>query len=221
MICKKEAQRYKESLKFIHFFAIDMGRKPSDKIRLENPQLRRKWVKQLSTVYLGEGLRNHSMDDIAALLGISKATLYKHFSSRQEILEDMVRLKLEELSVFESHLRDESVPFQERYFNAIQSASLLLAGISNQFLLEVKDMHNELWGGIKEFQDYALHLAREFYRSGVEQGILHDLDPAFLAVVDRMFIRAVSDPQFLIENNLELHSAFEQYFLMKSKGIFK
>lgn len=160
------------------------------------------------------------MDDVAALLGVSKATLYKHFASRQDLLEEIVRMKLEELAVFEQYLMDESVPFSERYTNAIQASGLLLAGISNQFLLEVKQMHPGLWTDIKAFQDYALALGRAFYRRGMEQGILRQLDPNFLALVDRMFIRAVSDPNFLIENNLDIKSAFEQYFLMKAKGIF-
>ena len=38
------------------------------------------------------GLRKFTMDDISMKLGVSKATVYKHFSSRTEILEAVVQL---------------------------------------------------------------------------------------------------------------------------------
>lgn len=198
-----------------------MGRKPLSKAREDNPNLRREWISVLSPLYLREGMKRHNMDDIAAELGVSKATLYKHYSSRQEILEEIVKNKLEELRVFEQYLMNNEVPFTERYQKAVKAAALVLAGISNAFLLDVKELHEHLWVSIRDFQDYALQLAREFYQRGIEEGILHEIDPNLLAVTDKMFIRAVSDPQFLIDNNLSLQTAFEGYFLMKSKGIFK
>lgn len=198
-----------------------MGRKPLSKAREDNPNLRREWISVLSPLYLREGMKRHNMDDIAAELGVSKATLYKHYSSRQEILEEIVKNKLEELRVFEQYLMNNEVPFTERYQKAVKAAALVLAGISNAFLLDVKELHEHLWVSIRDFQDYALKLAREFYQRGIEEGILHEIDPNLLAVTDKMFIRAVSDPQFLIDNNLSLQTAFEGYFLMKSKGIFK
>jgi hypothetical protein len=42
-----------------------------------------------------------------------------------------------------------------------------------------------------------------------------------LAITDKIFLVGLSNPQFLIENNLTLQKAVEDYFLMKSKGIFK
>jgi AcrR family transcriptional regulator len=198
-----------------------MGRKPSDKLRTENHDVKRAWIAILSPLYLQNGLKQYSMDDVASHLGISKATLYKYYASRQEILEDILADKLEQLSVFKAHLLDLSIPYEERYFKAVKAASMLMAGISNQFLAEVKESDRELWRRIKAFQADALEAVRLFYEQGIQEGILHDANPAILTMIDKMFIRAVSDPKFLLEHKLELQSTFEAYFLMKHRGIFK
>lgn len=197
-----------------------MGRKSTEKTRIVNPEIKQVWAKKLSALYLKEGIEKYTMDEVAAHLEVSKATLYKYYSSRWEILEDVVKAKLQELAVFEVHLLDKKIPYKERYFNAIKASSMSMAGISNQFLMEVKKHNPELSKSIKEFQDYVLRLAVEFYKQGIEEGILRNIDPNLLAATDRMFIRAVSDPSFLIENKLDLKTAFEGYFLMKSQGIF-
>lgn len=198
-----------------------MGRKPVEKDRTENPKVKEEWIQKLAPIYLQDGMKRHTMDDIADKLGVSKATLYKYFTSRQEILEGIVRLKLEELRVFKQYLSDESVAYMDRYEKAVSSATVLLAGISNTFLLDVKEMHPTLWKTVKAFQDEALATARDFYKRGIELGIINDIDPTLIAIIDRMFIRAISNPKFLVDNKLDLQKAVEGFFSLKSFGIFK
>ena len=74
-----------------------MGRKPVDKERIDDPELKATWISRLAPVYLRNGLTRFTMDDIASKLGISKATLYKYYASREEILDDVVQRRIEEL----------------------------------------------------------------------------------------------------------------------------
>lgn len=199
-----------------------MGRKPVDKERADNPRVKEKWIKILAPVYFQNGLRKFTMDDIAGKLGISKATLYKYFASREEILHEIVQYKIAEIEVFEDDLRDENIDFTERFFDIIKGASFLLAEISERFLSETKETHPELWQRINQFQDRALFVAEAFYRRGIESGNMHaDLNPRLLALTDKMFIRSVSNRRFLKEYEVSLKEAFDGFYLMKSRGIFK
>ena len=47
-----------------------MGRKPVDKNRIDHPELKADWIKQLAPIYLRNGLTRFTMDDIASKLGI-------------------------------------------------------------------------------------------------------------------------------------------------------
>ncbi|MCP4440214.1 MAG: TetR/AcrR family transcriptional regulator [Aureispira sp.] len=198
-----------------------MGRKPLDKERVDDPHIKAAWVQDLATVYLQNGLSKFTMDEIAHKLGVSKATLYKYFSSKDEIIKEVVQFKIKEIQVFEEDLADEKITFSERYFDVIKRASMLLAEISGQFLVDAKHKHPVLWERMSFFQDRALYAAEKFYQHGIEAGIMNDINPRVLALTDKMFIQAVSNPKFLTEYGVSLKEALDGYFLMKSKGIFK
>lgn len=199
-----------------------MGRKPKNKERINDPETRKKWIVELMPVYMKNGLRKFTMDDISMKLGVSKATIYKHFSSQTEILEAVVNQKILEIASYEADTMDLDRPYKQRYKNAIRRASIQLAGISNQFLLDLREMYPEQWEKIQALQYFAAERAKAFYQEGIDKGFLHNsFDPAWLATTDKIFLIGLSNPQFLIENNLTLQKAVEDYFLMKSKGIFK
>lgn len=199
-----------------------MGRKPKNKNRVNDPETRAKWVKLIMPIYMKNGLKKFTMDDICIKLGVSKATIYKHFASRTEILEAVVHYKIQEIAAYESDTMDHTMSYKQRYENAIRRASVQIAGISNQFLFDLREMYPELWERIKALQYFAAERAKLFYEEGIEKGFLHDnFDPNWLAITDKIFLLGLSDPQFLIENDLTLQKAVEDYFKMKSKGIFK
>jgi len=198
-----------------------MGRKPLDKERVDDPYIKEIWVKELATLYLQYGLGKFTMDKIAKKLNISKATLYKYFSSKDEIIDAVVQYKIQEIITFEDLLVDDNIDFSERFFEIIKTASIMLAEISGQFLHDTKIKHPELFVKMDTFSDRALYAAEKFYQQGIETGVLNDIDPKILALTDKMFIQAVSNPKFLQEHNISVKEAFDNYFLMKSKGIFK
>ncbi len=197
-----------------------MGRKPLDKERVDDPFVKDAWVKELATLYLQYGLGKYTMDMIAKKLNISKATLYKYFASKDEIVDAVIQYKIQEIISFESLLGDDNIDFSERFFDIIKKASIMLAEISGQFLHDTKIKHPELFNKLNTFQDRALVAAEKFYQQGIETGVLNNINPKILALTDKMFIQAVSNPRFLQEHGISIKEAFDSYFLMKSKGIF-
>ena len=197
-----------------------MGRKPLDKKRVDDPFVKDAWVKELATLYLQYGLGKYTMDMIAKKLNISKATLYKYFASKDEIVDAVIQYKIQEIISFESLLGDDNIDFSERFFDIIKKASIMLAEISGQFLHDTKIKHPELFNKLNTFQDRALVAAEKFYQQGIETGVLNNINPKILALTDKMFIQAVSNPRFLQEHGISIKEAFDSYFLMKSKGIF-
>ena len=197
-----------------------MGRKPLDKERVDDPFVKDAWVKKLATLYLQYGLGKFTMDIIAKKLNISKATLYKYFASKDEIIDAVIQYKIQEIISFENLLTDDNIDFSERFFEIIKKASIMLAEISGQFLHDTKIKHPELFLKLNTFQDRALNVAEKFYQQGIETGVLKNINPKILALTDKMFIQAVSNPRFLQEHGISIKEAFETYFQMKSKGIF-
>jgi AcrR family transcriptional regulator len=198
-----------------------VGRKPTAKKRIENPSIRREWAMRLTPVYLKEGLKQFTMDDAARHLGVSKATLYKHFKSRESILEYALTLKLEQIGSFKNNLFDENLSFIDRYISAIHLFSTEISGISNRFLSDLKHLYPQLWKKVIFFRNYAVELLRQFYQAGIEKGYFNDINPSVLAVNDKLFFETISDPDFLENHKLQLQDAFDSYFKLRCYGIFR
>lgn len=161
------------------------------------------------------------MDEVAKQLKISKATLYKHFRSREEIIEMALVVKLNDIGSFKEMLFDESQPYIDRYFNSIHLFFAEISGISTEFLLDLKKLYPQIWKRVEFFREYATTLLKAFYSKGVEGGVFNNIDPAILVLNDKMFFDAISDPDFLIQNGLSLQKAFRDYFTLRTQGLFK
>ncbi len=198
-----------------------MGRKPVTKPRILNPETRAAYVEKIGPTLMQQGLKTYNMNELAQLIGVSKATLYKHFRSREEIFSEVVDRKIEQIMRFDDILKDQSISFRMRYEEAVQMGSIQMAGISNAFLLDLKRLFPDLWHKVMLFQEFVTASLEAFYKEGIEDGILGDHDPKFLALTDQIFISSLSDPEFLINNQLTLPAAIDSYFGFKRTGIFK
>lgn len=198
-----------------------MGRKPVSKERVDNPQQREEWVRILLPIYIKNGLKRFSMDEVAKQLDISKATLYKHFRSREEIIEQALIVKLNDIGSFKEMLFDESQPYLDRYFNSIHLFFSEISGISTEFLLDLKNLYPQIWKRVEFFREYATTLLKAFYQKGIESGIFNNIDPTILVLNDKMFFDAISEPEFLINNGLSIQKAFRDYFTLRTKGLFQ
>lgn len=201
--------------------AFLVGRKPVKKKRIDDPVAKEKWVRLLLPIYIKRGLRHFSMDDVAGHLGISKATLYKHFSSREEIIEHALIVKLNDIGSFRDKLFDEDLKYVDRYFNAIHLFFSEISGISTDFLLDLKLLYPDIWRRVEFFRDYASDQLQAFYKQGIEQELFNNVSPILLVTSDRVFFDFLSDPKFLKDNNLSLQQAFHDYFKLRTKGLFK
>jgi TetR/AcrR family transcriptional repressor of mexJK operon len=59
---------------------------------------RRAIVEAATTVFLRNGYLGTSMDEIAALAGVSKQTVYKHFADKQRLFSEIVSSTVDEVS---------------------------------------------------------------------------------------------------------------------------
>ncbi|MEL6592629.1 MAG: TetR/AcrR family transcriptional regulator [Bacteroidota bacterium] len=198
-----------------------MGRKPTAKVRKQNPVLKERWAAKVSPLLLENGIRQYTMDDIVQALDCSKATLYKYFAQKRDLVEAVVQQKVQQIAVFAPILRDTERPYMQRYDEAVSAASLEMAGISTTFLDDLKQLYPKLWDLVRNLQDLAFQALTDFYQEGQERGLLNpDLTPEVLALTDKLFIIAVSDPDQLSGQQIDLKTAFDAYQLTKRKGIF-
>ena len=81
-------------------------------------------LERASQVFMKLGIKSVTMDDMAKQLGISKKTLYNHFTDKSELVEDIIKAKLTE----------DRMAFQKASENAINAIDELF--MVSKFVIE-------------------------------------------------------------------------------------
>lgn len=198
-----------------------MGRKATDKQRKDNPGRKREWAEELAPFFYHRGIKGVTMDDVAVQLGKSKATIYKYFRSQEEILDISLNITLEKIAGFIPILADADKSYHDRYYQGVEHLSLHIGNISSLFLRDVQELFPAIWQKIRDFMEMATQILREFYESGIRDGVFRDIHTGLLVLSDRFLFNALTDPSFLEEHQLSLQEAFSEYFRMKFYGLMK
>lgn len=198
-----------------------MGRRSTDKERNIDPARQNEWVVLLSPHFRDRGLKSFSMDDMAEVIGVSKATLYKYFSSRDEIVALFIGKKVEESAGFVPLLQDETVDYIQRYRNAMAYFSQTVADTSVLLLADLKEMYPDIWKLIDNFRDYSVEVLAGYYDKGIKDGHFAPIHTAVLTAADQYALTVLTDPEFLTKNKLSMREAIEEYFEMRVNGIIK
>ncbi len=198
-----------------------MGRQSVEKKRIKDPRKREDWVELLLPYFIQNGIKATPIDEVVAILGKSKATVYKHFESHHEIVSLVIARKLNDLKHFVPILAESSKSYQERYVLAVAYISKHLGDVSNVFLSDLKEVYPDLWNLINSFKLLALNELRTFYISGIQDGTFEDINPDLMVLSDELFFDALTNPEYLTSKGLNLQAAFESYFKMRFNGILK
>ena len=198
-----------------------MGRNPVEKKRIKDPKKRENWINELSPIFFDQGIKKLNADRVAELLNKSKATVYKHFDSHQEIVLLVLQKKLLMLQDFQPILDNQSKSYPDRYVEAVDFISTHLGEVSNIFLSDLKAIYPDLWDLIQAFKAIALGSVKAFYQEGVKEGVFRNLNLDLLVLSDELFFEVLTDADYLSEKGLTLQAAFSDYFKMRFHGILK
>ena len=196
-----------------------MGRKPVNKIRKLNPQYREKYVRKLLPVFQQYGINHYTMEELTEIIGISKATFYQYFTSKEEMISVVLKHILSNIRAFEPVLGDNSLTFKERYFNALRILSENVSGISDIMLSDLREGYPQHWNLVEQFTEYSTEILKNFYDAGISAGEFHALNSKLLALSDQIFINTISDPQQLKKLGMSLGEALNAHFRIKCYGL--
>lgn len=174
----------------------------------------------IKTRFLKEGFYKTSMDELAADLRISKKTIYKHFSSKEEIINLIV-------VDIQKEVKGKIKLVKNNPEDAVQKA-LMLTGLLSSFLLTlsekwIKDLrihYPDKWKEIEKFRDEnLLNTLAGIIGQGKKEELFEDL-PA--EIILPMFIGSISsviDKHFLIHSSYSFRDAVTITFRILFKGI--
>lgn len=87
------------------------------------------------------GIKGLTMDNIAAEVGISKRTLYEHFSCKEELLTECLRLRLNSCKLFTNTTEG----LIDELFTLYKGMREINLGDTHRFCLELQKFHDPLY----------------------------------------------------------------------------
>jgi AcrR family transcriptional regulator len=144
---------------------------------MENDSIRKKIIEESIELFMKNGVRSVTMDDIAKDLGISKKTIYRHFKDKGEIilLSTSMYFKKEQKDMEEIENGTENAV--EHLYNLSVCLRERLRNINSSVLFDLKKYYKSAWNNYKKhkhdviFNSVFNNLKREIGRASCRERV--------------------------------------------------
>ncbi len=172
--------------------------------------------------FLQFGFSQSTVDEIASSLGISKATLYKYFSSKEQLLREIVfgLLRAIEAGV-DAVIQDDRKDFVEKLREVFSFIGMKLSEIGGLLTLDIQRNAPEIWKEIDEFRKVKiLSKLKRIIQEGVESGVFRpDFNQDLLVLMYVTLIQNIMNPAILVQFSLSFTEGFEMIIKIVLEGI--
>ncbi|MGZ4031332.1 MAG: TetR/AcrR family transcriptional regulator [Tumebacillaceae bacterium] len=176
---------------------------------------KRKLAAKLLQPVKKSGFQNLRTDDIAKYMDLSKATVYKYFNSKDEIIECLVDLYVEFIMEADSEWQTDTDSYVKGFQKAFTQTLLIANYVTEAFHNDLRDVYPDLMDKVRRALHQRNDRLRHFYEQGMEAGVFHKVNATLVISQDELVLRNLVDPMFLMERNLTLRDALFDYYQMK------
>jgi AcrR family transcriptional regulator len=179
-------------------------------------------VEAAQALFLQRGFLRVTADDIADELGMSKATLYKVFPSKEEILRAVVRGILTEImSHVEGLIRDDSLGFVEKMVALFTYVGTRISRFPPVLIRDLQRSVPDIWKEIEDFRrDKIFKNFKVILEAGRREGFFReDVDIDLLL---RMFVSLIQEfvnPAAILRSGRSPAATFESVIKVFFQGI--
>ena len=165
------------------------------------------------------GFRRTSVDEIASCIGMSKKTLYKHFSSKDEMIRSVICDIMDPLSNQMDSIIDETTPFPEAVKALFAVIQKLSTEISRPMMDDIR-MMPEIWRFIEEKRRKVLErFSVLLYRAKDENIVKKELDVELFVKILISTFDTFANPSTLMEMDMTPADFTEAVFSVFIQGI--
>ena len=181
-----------------------------------------RWVQKFIVFVQENGLSDFSMVELARIFEVSKATIYNHFRSKEELVYFMTVHIINRLSYYRVILHDSNLTYLERYFLAFLDFSGKANLLGQKLLYELRTNFPQCFELMVNFREGVKEDLIQFYSEGLELEYISGLNPRVAAASDLLFFILLYDREYLgYENTLSNEELFKEYFYSRFHGMLK
>jgi AcrR family transcriptional regulator len=191
-------------------------RKPNTEPNLEQKKI----LNYAAEKFMSEGFYKTPMDSLASDLQMSKKTIYKYFSSKEELVEAVIKS-------FMSHVKNKIDSVMKEEDNSLIRALHLFevmrdvtTKFSDKWVKDIRIHMPRLWKMIDEFRTkHAYAVLGSIIQQGQKEGIIIDKPAELIIHLYVSAMRSIVNPDFLFYQRMNYKEAIQHTFEILFNGI--
>lgn len=160
------------------------------------------------------GYSKVTLDELAEELGISKKTLYKYFSGKEELALEAVRFNVREIESAFNNIADSALPFSEKINGMMQLIRARIGRVSTVAIQDMRRHAPQLWAEIERMRrERILKKLEIMIRQAREERVFRpDVDERVLVRMMLASVDAVANPAAQEELSLPMQDIMQAIF---------
>ncbi len=197
---------------------------------IQNPDEKTKILSYAQKRYLSEGFYRIPMDELAVDLRMSKKTIYKHFPTKEKLVEEVAHYTMSMLSEKIDSIISSDDDTVIKITRLTEMFGFFISAVGEKWLMDIKVHMPAVWERIDNFRTKKIFAVfSKIFDQGKSEKIFLDLPNEVVITIFVASIRAVVNPEFIYNNKfshkegmqLTLEILFNGILTDKGKKLFK
>jgi AcrR family transcriptional regulator len=138
-------------------------------------ELQERIIEEATHQYFQYGIRNVTMDGIAAGLGISKRTVYETFKDKTELVHECLKSIKQKHNARNQDIISSSTNVIETIFSFMQEGIKAMNSINPVFFRDMEKFYNRTWKKLKEENEKEGYtMTTQLLKKGINEGLFRE-----------------------------------------------
>ncbi len=167
------------------------------------------------------GLKKVTMEMVATECGISKKTIYKYFSSKDEIIQMLIDSVVERVKYEISSIQQRTSNPYDRMISFFEIIFEIIRNVPDTVMYDAGRYYPAIARKIQYLKDEYSSFVIRTIRQGIEEGLFKDINPVF---VERFYMGAVDSvfsEEFMKNSGLTINDQISSFRTMLFSGLLK
>lgn len=170
--------------------------------------------------FFGEGFRNITMDTLASELKMSKKTIYKHFNSKEELVNSVAKHTINDITSSINEMINLNLNSIEKFLKLFAFIGRVAYKASDKWLADIEEYAPETWKEIDAIRAELMNRnLSKLILQGQKEGYIIDAPVEIIITIYVTGVRAVISPQFFSTNKFSVNETFTKVYEIILNGI--
>ncbi len=186
----------------------------------DNPVERKKIMVFADKLFREAGLYKTSMDELAALMHISKKTIYRYFPSKENLVREIVKFWLDTSTERVDKIVSGKTDVVRKFIRLLEDYSCEFTQLGEKAISDLQIHYPDVWASIESFrEEKIIFYVKKLFRQGFRENYITKIPVEIVIASVSASISSVVNPKFLVVNNFSTAEALKHVLELHLKGI--